>query len=194
MALLQNPIFLAVVVIILIGLLIVYRLRRTRKKQPKTVNKSETGQSSTSTTEATPGTPPHESPFQKDISPGIQPAVSEAPREIEEPNPAENGLNQMINPDINLIPDVILKPGEETILLILPELVPMEEVKKFEEFLRRIDSLKIVTTGGSSEEGSNIGIRILTPVNLTAIFSKSNMSIMKHLHKKGERIVVSLRP
>jgi hypothetical protein len=102
-------------------------------------------------------------------------------------------LDQFISPDINLIPDVILKPGEETVLLIMPEHIPTEEVKKFENFLRKTDALKIVTTGGSSDEGSNIGIRILSPLNLTELLVDSNMSIIKHLRKKGERIVLSLK-
>ncbi|MBN1190691.1 MAG: hypothetical protein JXA46_13135 [Dehalococcoidales bacterium] len=109
------------------------------------------------------------------------------------PADTEEQLDQIISPDLNLIPDVILEPGEDAVLLILPERVPVDEVKVFEDFLRKQDVLKIVTTGGSSDEGSNIGIRVVSKVNFTDLLSTSNMSIVKHIHKKGERIVLSYK-
>jgi hypothetical protein len=194
MALLQNPIFLVVIIVILAGLFILYRAMRTSKKQsPKPAPLTEGGQNKAEDNLVIKAIPPAAVPDQKETIGAVEPMVIEAIKAMEESSPADDGMDQIINPDINLIPDVLLKPGEETVLLLLPEHVPMEEVKKLEEFLRRVDSLKIVTTGGSSEEGSNIGIRILNPLNLSEVLSKSNMLIIKHVRKKGERVVLSLR-
>jgi len=102
-------------------------------------------------------------------------------------------IDQILNPDISLVQEVILNPSDEAVLLILPEHVPADEVKSFEEYLKTVDKLKIITTGGSSDEGSNIGVRVLEQVNLVEALEKSNMAVMKHTHKKGERIILLLK-
>jgi hypothetical protein len=202
----QSPIFLVIAVVILVVLLIGYRVMRNRKRAPITPPKNTQtagGPGPTSDPASLPGVVSNAA---KDIMPDTASISTETqtseedlhaavdlPTAVDLPA-AVDRLDQIISPDINLIPDVILKPGEETVLLIMPELIPTEEVKKFENFLRKTEALKIVTTGGSSDEGSNIGIRILSPLNLTALLVDSNMSIVKHLRKKGERIVLSPKP
>jgi hypothetical protein len=191
MAWLQNPIFIVVILIILVGLLVAYRAMRASKKQI-TPKLPQTGQSKDLPPIVSPAAP-DAGPVLEVFKPMVDLSTGQSSDEIGEPELADDRMDQIINPDINLLPDVLLKPGGETVLLILPEPVPIEEVKKFEEFLKDVDSLKIVTTGGSSEEGSNIGIQVLKPVNLNEILGKSNMSIVKHLRKKGERIVLTLK-
>jgi hypothetical protein len=189
----QSPIFLAIVVIILVGLLIVYRVLRNRKKPSSSPEKPiQTAQGPVPTRDKS-ALPRVESNTSDEIMPDAVKIATENHSSEEDLSAKTDRLDQIINPDINLIPDVILNPSEETVLLIMPEHIPTEEVKKFEKFLRKIDALKIVTTGGSSDEGSNIGIRILSPLNLTEVMVNSNMSIVKHLRKKGERIVISLK-
>jgi hypothetical protein len=191
MAWLQNSTFMVIMLIVLVGLLVIYLVLRKRRKQKPPVEKTtdipvEKTSIPDAAVQAEPG------PQFKEASPEIR-IDSGSSQSEEPPVGTEDRLDQIINPDINLLPDVILSPGEETVLLILPEHVPSEEVKRFEEFLRKIDALKIVTTGGSSDEGSNIGIRVLNRINLTELLTTSNMSIIKHLRKKGERIVISLK-
>ncbi len=184
MAWLQSPIFLVIMLIILIALIIVYSMLRSRKKTRSSIkpSKEAANKAVTATEPVAPSPPP---------APVAIPVMENVPAK-EQPI-TENPLDQIISPDVNLIPDVLLKPGDETVLLILPEHVPVDEVKKFEGYLKKLESLKIVTTGGSSDEGSNIGVRILNPVNLTELLANSNMSIIKHVRKKGERVVLSLK-
>jgi hypothetical protein len=193
MTILQNPVVMAVLVIIILGLLLVYVVLRNRRKKREGTGSSGAKPSVKAKAVAKPVLPVDTPPELETVKTVI---VQDANREkVEAESPAETGdqFDQLINPDINFIPDVILNPGDETILLILPDKVPVEEVKKFEEFLRGQEVLKIVTTGGSSDEGSNIGIRVLSKVNLTDLLGSSNMAIIKHIHKKGERIVLSCK-
>jgi hypothetical protein len=100
-------------------------------------------------------------------------------------------IKQVLKPDMPLTSDIILAPGTETVLLILPDHLTVEEVQIFEKFLNKVDSLKIVIVGGSSDKGHSIGIQILKPLNLSEVLSASNMLPAKRVHKKGEMIILA---
>jgi hypothetical protein len=197
MALWQNPVLLAVLVVIILALLFSYLVLRSRRKKREELKTTAVKSPVVVKAGESNILPVDNGPKQKAVTPVIDQDNSgnKPEKEVATETGAETGeqFDQIINADINLIPDVVLNPGEDTVLLILPERVPVEEIKIFEDFLRGQEVLKIVTTGGSSDEGSNIGIRILSKVNLTELLSSSNMSIIKHIHKKGERIVISCK-
>jgi hypothetical protein len=197
MALWQNPVLLAVLVVIVLALLFSFLVLRSRRKKREELKTTAVKSPVVVKSGESNILPVDNGPIQKAVIPVIDQNSSgnKPEKEAATETGAETGeqFDQIINADINLIPDVVLNPGEDTVLLILPERVPVEEIKIFEDFLRGQEVLKIVTTGGSSDEGSNIGLRILSKVNLTELLSSSNMSIIKHIHKKGERIVISCK-
>lgn len=211
MALWQNPVMLTVLVVILLALLITWVVlrKRRRKRESTTIhtelstggpkfgdNSGQAARSGSKQKELTPVSDLKISPEKPEKEAVDQYQATDVSKGVSSSGPvtvAGDQFDQIINPDIKLIPDVILEPVEDTILLIFPERVPLEEIKKFEKYLREQEVLKIVTTGGSSDEGSNIGIKILSRVNLTELLSGSNMSIVKHIRKKGERIIVSCK-
>lgn len=102
-------------------------------------------------------------------------------------------IKQVLKPDLSLIADISLAPGTEPVMLVLPGNLPVEEVQEFEKFVRKIDEVKIVIIGGSSDKGYNIGIQVLKPLDLSAVLSASNMIPIKRVHKNGEKIFLATK-
>jgi hypothetical protein len=100
-------------------------------------------------------------------------------------------IKQILKPDLPLSADFTLVPGTDPLILVLPDHIPPEKVRDLENTLRKIDGVKIAFVGGSLNEGCSIGIQVLKPLVLSDVLSASNMQMVKHLKKNGERIFLA---
>lgn len=75
--------------------------------------------------------------------------------------------------------------------LVVPLTVGVKEVRRLKEHLQKVDSLKIVLTGGSEEEGHIILLTLQEPATLIGIIKE--MSLVENIDKRGKDIVVTLK-
>ncbi len=65
------------------------------------------------------------------------------------------------------------------------------QIRQFQERLGQLENLKIVWSGGSSDEPSIIAVSVQKPMNLIRILNE--MPAVERIYKKGEKIVVVLK-
>ena len=75
--------------------------------------------------------------------------------------------------------------------LVLPLDVSSKQVKQFEEYLRTIEDLMILSTGWSSDEGSVISVSLQRPMTLLHFFNE--MPTVEKVYKKERKIIIKLK-
>jgi len=81
---------------------------------------------------------------------------------------------------------------EGNILLVVPSPVEFEQVKQFRERLEQVRNLKIVWAGGSVGVGAITTVSVQKPMPLIRILNE--MPTVEKVNKKGEKIMVMLKP
>lgn len=80
---------------------------------------------------------------------------------------------------------------EGDIRLVVPLTVDVEEVRLFRKHLQKVENLKIISVGGSEEEGHIILISLQKPVALIRIIKE--MPLIENVNKNGKGIIVTLK-
>ena len=62
----------------------------------------------------------------------------------------------------------------------------------FKEHLEQIEELRVVWSGGSADEGAIIGVSAQKP--MTLIRTLKEMPMVEKVNRKGEKIVIVLKP
>lgn len=75
--------------------------------------------------------------------------------------------------------------------LVLPSSAGFKQVRQFSESLAGMADLKVVWTGGSTDEGALIAISVAQPVPLARILSE--MPMVEGVDVKGDKINVTLK-
>jgi len=75
--------------------------------------------------------------------------------------------------------------------LVLPPSAGFKQVKQFSESLAGMADLKIIWTGGATDEGALIAISVAQPVPLALILGK--MPMVEGVEVKGDKITVTFK-
>ena len=76
--------------------------------------------------------------------------------------------------------------------LVLQSLsLDVKQIRRFEGYLKQIENLKIVLSGGSQEEGIIIVVSIQKPINLTNIIGE--IPVVEKVQKIDKNIIVTLK-
>jgi len=88
------------------------------------------------------------------------------------------------------VQDIVSEIYEGDVQLVVQSLVNFNQLRQFQEDLKRVDNLKIVWVGGS-DKGTVIAVSLQKPMTLIRILNY--MATVGKVDKKGEKIVVMLR-
>jgi len=89
------------------------------------------------------------------------------------------------------VEDISLATAGGNFQLVLPSSVGFKQLKQFTDQLAGIRDLKIVWTGGSTDEGILIAVSVTQAVPLAQTLSK--MPMVEGVEVKGEKIAVTLK-
>jgi flagellar biosynthesis GTPase FlhF len=90
-----------------------------------------------------------------------------------------------------IVQDIGAEVYEGEFQLVLPLDVSSKQVKQFEEYLRKVEDLMILSTGWSSDEGSIISVSLQKSLNLLHFFNE--MPTVEKVYKKGRKIIITLK-
>jgi hypothetical protein len=91
-----------------------------------------------------------------------------------------------------VVTDIGSRIHEKTVQLVLPLSASLSQVAQFKEHLEKVKDLTIVMISGSADEGSIITVSPHESTDLIRILNQIPM--VENVHKKGEAIVVKLKP
>jgi hypothetical protein len=91
-----------------------------------------------------------------------------------------------------LVTDIGSRIHEKTVQLVLPLSASLSQVAQFKEHLEKVKDLTIVMISGSAAEGSIITVSPHESIDLIRILNQ--IPVVENAHRKGEDIVVKLKP
>jgi hypothetical protein len=110
-------------------------------------------------------------------------AKEEAKKEAEEVRKAKEAQKA--------VHDISSEIYEGYVRLVIPSAVSFKQMTQFRKCLEKVESLRIVSVGGSVDEGGIIVVSLQKPMTLIRILSE--MLTAEKVDKKGENIVVTLK-
>ncbi|MDP2930943.1 MAG: hypothetical protein Q8O05_00390, partial [Chloroflexota bacterium] len=81
---------------------------------------------------------------------------------------------------------------EGQVQLVVPPPASFEQVRQFQECLKRVDNLRLVMVGGSMDEGALLIVALQAPMALGKILNQ--MPMVATVEKKGKKLGVILKP
>jgi len=90
-----------------------------------------------------------------------------------------------------IMQDIDAEVYEGEFQLVLPSDISSKQLKQFEEYLGKLEDLKILMIGWSSDEGSIISVSLQKPLNLLHFFNE--MPMVENVYKKRRKIIITLK-
>jgi len=118
-------------------------------------------------------------------------------REVKEPKKRKEALEsrEVKEPKKRTAHDIGSDIYEGNVQLVVPSPLDSKQLRQFEKRLERVENLKIVWVGGSTEEDTEIPviIGVLAQKPMTLIRILKEMPTVEKVDKKGDKIVVTLK-